>query len=56
MFSRSGLPQKLYKMKVFMSRNYTKDALIHVMRIVPERFHCYIYCTHRGVSGLPGPN
>jgi len=56
MFGKSGLPQKFYKMKVYASRNYTKDALIHVMHIVPKRFHCYFYCTHKGVSGLPGIN
>lgn len=56
MFSRRDLTQKLYKMEVFASRNYTKDALIHVLYIVTKRFHCYAYCTHKSVLGSPGPN
>lgn len=50
MFSRSGLTQKLHKVKAFLWRNYMKDSWINFMPTMPEiklLNKLYIYCTHK---------
>lgn len=43
--------KKKVRWNLFLPRNCTKGASIHVMHIVVKRFHWYIYGAPKNVSG-----